>query len=126
VREAAGDHLEAQRLVGALEDRQHAGVDEVAAHRVLLGVAVAAVDLHGLAGDPLGGLAHVGLDHRRLHGALALGHHLGHGVGELAAGLDGRGHAAELGLGELVLGDGLAEHDAVVGVLLGRPRRRPA
>ena len=30
------------------------------------------------------------------------------------------GHAAELGLGELVVADGLAEHDAVVGVLAGR------
>jgi hypothetical protein len=29
----AGDDLEAQRLVGALEDRQHAGVDEVAGSR---------------------------------------------------------------------------------------------
>ena len=37
--EAAGDHLQAQRLVGALEDAQHAGVDEQPAHRVLLGVA---------------------------------------------------------------------------------------
>src|SRR3954470_9495073 len=45
VDEAAGDDLEAERLVGALEDRQHASVDEVAADRVLLGVAEAAVDL---------------------------------------------------------------------------------
>ena len=69
--EAAGDDLEGQRLVGTLEDRQHPGVDEVAAHRELLGVAHAAVDLHGLAGHPLGGPAHVGLDHRRLERALA-------------------------------------------------------
>jgi hypothetical protein len=38
----------------------------------------------------------------------------GHHVGELAAGLDEHGHAAQLGLGELVLGDGLAEHLAVL------------
>src|SRR5215510_7428143 len=62
LRTAPGDHPQAQDLVGALEDRQHAGVDEVAGHRVLLGVAVAAVDLHRLPGDPLGRLAHVGLD----------------------------------------------------------------
>ena len=49
--EPAGDDLEAQGLVGAFEDREHAGVDEVAADGVLLGVAVAAVDLHGLTGD---------------------------------------------------------------------------
>src|SRR4029077_4850558 len=37
--EAAGDHLEAEGFVGALEDGQHTGVDEVPAHVVLLGVA---------------------------------------------------------------------------------------
>src|SRR4051794_8132784 len=68
-----GDHLQTQRLVGALEDRQHAGVHEQPAHGVLLGVAVATVDLERLACHPLGRLAHVGLHHRRLHGALALG-----------------------------------------------------
>ena len=73
-----------------------------------------------LAGDPLGGLAHVGLHHGGLERALALGHHAGHLVGELAGGLDGHGHAAELGLGELVLADGLAEHDPVLGVAAGR------
>ena len=73
--QAAGDHLERQGLVGPLEDRQHPRVDEEPADRVLLGVAVAAVDLHRLAGDPLRGAAHVRLHHRRLERALALGHH---------------------------------------------------
>src|SRR5688572_12762255 len=72
--QAPADDLEAQGLVGALEDRQDPSVDEVAADRILLGVAVAAVDLHRLAGHPLGRLAHVRLDHGGLHRALALGH----------------------------------------------------
>ena len=76
--------LEGQRLVGALEDRQHPGVDEVAADGELLGVAHAPVDLHGLAGHPLGRPAHVGLDHRRLEGPLALGHEPGHLVARTA------------------------------------------
>ncbi len=72
--QTAGDDLERERLVGALEDREHPGVDEVAAHGELLGVAHAAVDLHGLPGHPLGGPADVGLDHGGLERALALGH----------------------------------------------------
>src|SRR5690606_34028616 len=116
---APGDDLQAQRLVGALEDRQHAGVDEVAADVVLLGVAHAAVDLHGLAGDPLGRLADVGLHLGRLEAALALGHLAGHGVGGLTAGLDRDGHAGQLDLRELEVGDGLAEHHSVLGVLHG-------
>src|SRR3546814_16915088 len=79
---AAGDHLEAEGLVGAFEDGQDAGVDEVAADVVLLGVAHAAVDLHGLARDPLGGLADVGLDLGGLAATLALGHLLGAGSEE--------------------------------------------
>ena len=62
--QAAGDDAQAERLVGAFEDRQHPRVDEVARHRELLGVAHAAVQLHRLARDPLGGAAHVGLHHR--------------------------------------------------------------
>src|SRR5207302_8726748 len=50
--ETAGDDPEGEGLVGALEDREDAGVDEVAADRELLCVPHAAVDLHGLAGDP--------------------------------------------------------------------------
>ena len=69
--EAAGDDAQAERLVGAFEDRQHPGVDEEARHRELLGVAHAAVELHRLAGDPLGGAAHVRLHHRRFERALA-------------------------------------------------------
>ena len=57
VAEQTGDHLEAQRLVGAFEDAEHAGVDVQPADGVFLGVPVATVDLHRLAGRPLGGLA---------------------------------------------------------------------
>src|SRR5690606_23070188 len=46
-------------------------------------------------------------------------HHAGDRVAELAGGLDGDGHAGELGPGELVLGDGLAEHHPVGGVGAG-------
>ena len=78
------------------------------------------MDLHGLAGDPLGRLAHVRLDERRLELALALGHEAGDVVGELAGRLDDDRHASELGLRELVVADGLAEHLAVAGVREGR------
>src|SRR5262245_16811504 len=122
--EPAGDDLEAEGLVGALEDRQHPGVDEVAADGVLLRVAEAAVDLHGLAGHPLRGLADVRLHHRRLHRALPLGHQPGHGVGELPGGLDGHRHAGELGPGELVVGDRPAEDGPVARVLPGILVRR--
>ena len=108
--------LQGERLVGALEDGQHPGVDEVAAHRELLGVAHAAVDLHGLACHPLGGPADVGLDHGRLERALALRHQAGDVVRALARGLDDHRHAAELGLGQLVVADGRAEHLALGGV----------
>src|SRR5438067_6063254 len=49
--EAAGDHAQAQCLVGALEDRKDSGVDEVARHRELFGVPHPAVQLHRLACD---------------------------------------------------------------------------
>ena len=75
--QATSDHAERQDLVGTLEDRQHAGVDEQTAHRVLLGVAVAPVDLHRLTGDPLGRSADVCLDHRRFERAVALRHRAG-------------------------------------------------
>ena len=62
--QAPGDHLERERLVGTLEDRQHPGVDEEAANGELLGVAHSAVYLHRLAGDPLRCAADVRLHHR--------------------------------------------------------------
>ena len=115
-RGGAGDHPEAQGLVGAFEDRQHPGVDEVPRHGVLLGVAHAAVELHRLAGHPLGGPAHVRLHHRRLERALAGAHLARHGVRELAAGLDERGHPGQLRPAQLVVEHRLAEHAAVLRV----------
>ena len=112
----AGDHLGLD-LRGALEDRENARIHIETAHVVFLGIAVAAVNLQRLAGDPLGGLAHVGLHHRGLHLALPLGHERGDGVGELTGRLDDERHAAELHLGEFVLADGIAEHLAVLRVL---------
>src|SRR5687768_10238431 len=55
--EVAGNDLECQRLLRALEDRQHPRIDEIAAHRGLLRVAHAAVQLQRLARDQLGGTA---------------------------------------------------------------------
>ena len=48
--EAAGDHFDAECLVGAFEDRQHPGVDEQATDFVLLRVSEATMDLHRLTG----------------------------------------------------------------------------
>ncbi len=93
--EPAGDHLEGQRLVGALEDRQHPGVHEVATDGELLGVPHPSVDLHGLAGDPLRRPADVRLDHRSLQRAVTLGHQARHVVRGLPGGLDDHGHAAQ-------------------------------
>ena len=124
--EPAGDDLEGERLVGPLEDGQHPRVDEVAADRELLGVAHAAVDLHGLPRHPFGGAAHVGLDHGGLERALAPRHQAGHVVRALARRLDDHRHAAELGLRQLVLADGRPEHLALGGVRRTPPRRRPA
>ncbi|CAB4576423.1 unannotated protein [freshwater metagenome] len=76
------------------------------------------MDLHCLTRDPLSGLAHVGLDHRSLEEPPAVRHHLGDLIGELTSGLSEHHHAAELGLGELVVGDGLAKDDAVERVLM--------
>ena len=103
--EAAGDDLERERLVGTLEDGEHPRVDEVAAHREFLGVAHAAVDLHGLPRHPLGGAAHVGLDHGGLERPLAPRHQPGHVVRALARRLDDDGHAPELRLRQLVVAD---------------------
>ena len=122
--QAARHHLERQGLVGPLEDRQHPGVDEVAAHRELLGVPHPAVDLHGLARHPLRRAAHVGLEHRRLERPLAPGHEPGDLVRELAGDLDEDRHAGQLGPGELVVGDGMAE-DHAVGRVFARPPRTP-
>ena len=113
------DHFQRKRLVSTLEDRQHPGIDEVAADCVFLGVPHAAVDLHRLAGDPFCGSAHVRLCHRGLQRAVAFCHQFSDVQAELSAGLNDDGHPAELGLGELVLRDRLGEDHAVVGVALG-------
>ncbi len=78
------------------------------------------MDLHRLAGHPLGGSAHVGLQHRGFERPIALGHQSGDGIGELSRRLDHHGHAGELHLRELKLTDGLAEHRTVQGILLRR------
>ena len=77
------------------------------------------MELLGLTGDPLGGLADIRLDHRRLERAFAPRHHAGHLVAVLAGGSDDRRHPAQLCLGQLVLRDRLAEHLALVGVAPG-------
>ena len=82
------------------------------------------MDLHGLARHPLRGSAYVGLEHRRLQRPFTLGHQPGHLVRELARRLDEYRHPGELGLGELVIGDGLAEDHPVGGVVRGRLVRR--
>src|SRR4051812_12263320 len=46
IRQTTGDHLQAQRLVCALEDAQNPRVDVQPADRVLLRVPVSPVDLH--------------------------------------------------------------------------------
>lgn len=51
------DHLQGERLLGAFEDRENAGVGEVPADSGFLRVAHAAVDLHRFASDPFGRLA---------------------------------------------------------------------
>ncbi len=132
--EAPRDHLECERLVRALEDGQHPRVDEVAAHREFLGVAHAAVDLHGLSRHPFGGAAHVGLDHGGLERPFATRHQPCHVVRALARRLNDDGHAPELRLRQLVVADRRPEHLALGGVgsggLVGglhhaeRPRRR--
>src|SRR5260221_9005054 len=63
--QAARDHQPLD-LAGAFVDLHHPGVAVVALDRVLLHVAVAAVDLNRLVGDPGRRLAGVELGHRRL------------------------------------------------------------
>ena len=77
------------------------------------------MELLRLAGHPLGGLADIRLDHRRFERAAAPGHHAGHLVAVLAGRGDDRRHAAQLRLRQLVLGDRLAEHLALVGIGAG-------
>ncbi len=77
------------------------------------------MDLHGLAGHPLGGLAHVRLEQGGLEAAFTPGDLAGDVVGELPGALDGGRHAAELGGVQLVVAHGLTEDLAVLGVLAG-------
>ena len=78
------------------------------------------MNLHCFAGDPLGCFAHVCLHHAGFHCAFAFAHHLGHCITELAGCLDDHRHAPELYLGEFVVDDVLAEHIAIVGIVVGR------
>src|SRR3954464_13037111 len=65
--EVARDH-HALDLAGPLPDLADLGVAHHALHRVIAGVAVAAVNLHGARGDAHGRLAGEQLGHRRLAG----------------------------------------------------------
>src|SRR5690606_30413947 len=117
--QAPGDD-QALDLVRALADDHERRVAVVALDRQVGRVADAAVDAHGLGGDGEGGLAgeelgHAGLDVAALAGLLVLG-----GVaGEQPGGLQPGGHVGQLELDGLVLGDGLAEGRALLGVVEG-------
>ena len=78
------------------------------------------MNLHCFAGDPLGGFAHVGLHHAGFHRTFAFAHHFGNCITELAGRLDDHRHAPEFYLGEFIVDDVLAEHIAIVGIVVGR------
>src|SRR4051812_11345104 len=96
-----GDH-HLLDLAGALVDLGDGGVAEVALDVVLLGVAVAAMDLQRLVGDALRHLGGEELGLRRLEG-VALAAVLGPGrlPGEEAGGVDLRRHVREVELDRL-------------------------
>src|SRR4051794_16421881 len=124
----AGDH-HLLYLVGALADREDLRVPVEAADRVLLDVAVAAVDLDGLVGRAYGQAARLelGLRRRQPERAAAVLEHGGL-VDEQPRGLDLGRHVGELGLDRLIFGDRLAERLALLGVrerLVERPLRQP-
>src|SRR5260370_41866132 len=95
--ETPADHAECQPLLGALEDRQDARVDEVAADVGLLSVAHPAEELGCVAGDVLRHPAGVELGEAGLH--LSVGTALvelpGRPVGERAAAMQPQRHPAQ-------------------------------
>src|SRR3954467_9278285 len=109
LQEPLRDHLVLD-LGGALEDAEDPRVAPEALRGELPRVAVAAEDLHRLAGDVLGHLRAEGLGHPRFQvAALAGVLHPGRVVGELPPGLDLRRHVRELVADYLELADRLAE-----------------
>ena len=115
--QAAGDDQPLD-LVRALADHHERRVAVVALDRKIGGVADAAVDAHGLGGQLERGLAGEQLGHARLDVAAQTGRlALGRVAREQAGRLQLRRHVGELELDRLVLGDGLAERDPLLGVL---------
>src|SRR5690606_3831754 len=115
---AADDH--ALDVGGAFADQEHGGLAVEAFDLGLGGVAVAAVDAEGVLDDVaavFGGevLGHAGLEVAAFAGVLGAG-----GVDQhLVGGLDLDGHVGEAELDGLVVGDGLAERAALLGVADG-------
>src|SRR5712691_1588814 len=110
---AGNNHL--LHLVGALADREDLGVAIEAADRILLDVAVAAVDLDGLLRAAHGQAACLELGLRGGEGEVAPGVLLARGlVNEQARRFDLGRHVGELALDGLELRDRLAEGDSLL------------
>src|SRR4051794_4267655 len=113
-------------LAGPLEDRGQPGVAPVPLDLPLGGVAVAAVQLHGLVGDPHGHLGGLELDHR---GLLLARHAQVQQVGDLPVEgprlLDLRGHVGDGEPQRLEVADRVAELLALLQVEDRVLERRP-
>src|SRR5439155_16797177 len=124
---ASDDHL--LHLIGALSDGEDLGVAVEAAHRVLLDIAVAAVDLDRLLGAADGQAPCLELRLGGGQGELRLAVLEARGlVDEQPAGLDLGAHVGELALDGLELRDRLPERLALAGVgerLVERALREP-
>src|SRR5262245_30275243 len=104
-------------LAGALADLHELGIAVHTLHRYFAHVAHAAVDLNGLVGHPVRGLAREQLGHRRLlHVGLAGVPEQRGVVHEQARGLDLGGHVGQHELHGLEVGDWLIELAALLGV----------
>src|ERR1700688_2864022 len=124
VEHPVGDH-HLLDLAGALVDLGDTGVAEVALDVVLARVAVAAVDLQRLVGDPL---RHLGREELGLRGlervALPLVPGPGRLPGQQARGVELGRHVGEIELDGLEVGEVLAELLALLGVGEGVLERR--
>src|SRR5215471_9359041 len=107
-------------LAGALVDLGDAGVAEVALDRILLGVAVAAVNLESLGRDPLSHLGGEELGDRRLQPVAAAPAGLllrrRGSAGQKARGVDLGGHVRQIKADHLEIGDRAGERPALAGV----------
>src|SRR5687768_13061397 len=122
--ELARDH-DALDLGCAFVNLGYLRVAEQTLDGILLHVAIAAEDLHGLGRDPHRGLARHQLAHRaesRDHLAAILGG--GGGVQERPRRGDARRHVGELELDRLVIANRLAELPSLSRVLAGQLQRR--